>query len=412
MESKNLPGIAVFGSGRTVRVLVPYLRSRGFRIEALWARTPELARDAAADLDIPFWTVREDDALLRKNVSLVAILCEPHLHSGIAVKALRIGKHVLCDRPAGLDGADVQKMVQAAQYYPSLISIVGHTLRFLPCFVHMKRQLAEGYVGEVHSIDVRVMCGSLFQDRYSWLHDARAGGGALANFGSHLIDIVSFITGLRATRVIGTLRTLEVSKDQFHQAQADDLCAFQMDMNNGALVTVNINTRFAGQYSEELTICGSTGILVVRSGDLFGQKLGTMKEDVLYLDVEDLKQSPSILPRNITDLTKEKLQERVHPPHLPKAHVKGWIKLIGSLKEAFVARPNQCQWTKERVQSAATFEEAFYVQCVVDAVRRSSADKQWVRVITDGTDMQIYERHDASNKLYAGLYRNDQGLSL
>ncbi|OQR75109.1 glucose-fructose oxidoreductase domain-containing protein 2-like [Tropilaelaps mercedesae] len=412
MESKSLPSVAVFGSGRTVRVVVPHLRSRGFRIEALWARSHELAREAAAELDIPFWTTREDDALLRKNVSLVAILCEPHLHSGIAVKALRIGKHVLCDRPAGLDSADVLKMVQAAQYYPSLISIVGHTLRFLPCFVHMKRQLMEGYVGEVQSVDVRVMCGSLFQDRYSWLQDARAGGGALANFGSHLVDIVSFLTGLRAIRVMGTLRTLEVSKDQFHQAQADDLCAFQMDMHNGALVTVNINTRFAGQYSEELTICGSGGILVVRSGDLFGQKVGSMKEDVLYLDVEDLKQSPSILPRNITDLTKEKLQEKIHPPHLPKAHVKGWIKLIGSLKEAFVAKPNQCQWTKERVQSAATFEEAFYVQSVIDAVRQSSADKQWVRVTAGVNEMHVYERHDASNKLYAGLYRANQGLSL
>ena len=40
--------------------------------------------------------------LLRKDVDLVFIICQPDLHAQIAVKALGIGKHVLCDRPAGL----------------------------------------------------------------------------------------------------------------------------------------------------------------------------------------------------------------------------------------------------------------------------------------------------------------------
>lgn len=43
-----------------------------------------------------------DDVLLRKDVDLVFIICQPDLHAQIAVKALGIGKHVLCDRPAGL----------------------------------------------------------------------------------------------------------------------------------------------------------------------------------------------------------------------------------------------------------------------------------------------------------------------
>lgn len=46
--------------------------------------------------------VQVDDVLLRKDVDLVFIICQPDLHAQIAVKALGIGKHVLCDRPAGL----------------------------------------------------------------------------------------------------------------------------------------------------------------------------------------------------------------------------------------------------------------------------------------------------------------------
>lgn len=75
-----------------------------------------------------------DDVLLRKDVELVLVLCPPNLHSQIAVKALGIGKHVLCDRPAGLSQCEALKMVLAAQYYPSLIGLLNHPIRFHPAY--------------------------------------------------------------------------------------------------------------------------------------------------------------------------------------------------------------------------------------------------------------------------------------
>lgn len=44
-----------------------------------------------------------DDVLLHRHVGLVAVLCQPDLHAQIAVKALGIGKHVLCDIPVALN---------------------------------------------------------------------------------------------------------------------------------------------------------------------------------------------------------------------------------------------------------------------------------------------------------------------
>jgi len=93
--------------------------------------TPD-AHITAKELGIPFWTNKVDDVLLRKDVELVLVLCPPNLHSQIAVKALGIGKHVLCDRPAGLSQCEALKMVLAAQYYPSLIGLLNHPIRFHP----------------------------------------------------------------------------------------------------------------------------------------------------------------------------------------------------------------------------------------------------------------------------------------
>lgn len=149
-----LPGIGVFGTSTEVKVLVPILREKGFKIEAIWGRTSKEAEDASKELSIPFHTNKIDDVLLRKDVDLVFIICAPFLHSQICVKALGIGKHVVCDKPMGLGQADALKMVRGSQYYPSLISLVNYSLRFLPAFIHMKRFIVDEFLGPVQDISL------------------------------------------------------------------------------------------------------------------------------------------------------------------------------------------------------------------------------------------------------------------
>lgn len=197
--NEMLPGIGVFGTGHVVKVLVPILRESGFKIEAIWSRTLLDAQEAAKELNIPFHTNKIDDVLLRKDVDLIFVLCAPNLHAQICVKALGIGKHIVCDKPAGLNQADAVKMVRAAQYYPSLISVINHSFRFLPAFTHMKKALTENYLGSsnITLIDVRIQSGCLFSenDHYDWRCDDVMGGGTLNLIGSHVVDLITFLTG-------------------------------------------------------------------------------------------------------------------------------------------------------------------------------------------------------------------------
>lgn len=375
-----LPGVGVFGTGKSVRVLVPCLRARGFKVEAIWGRTADNAKEIAQELGIPFYTNKEDEVLLKKTVDFVCIMCSPHQHARIAVKALGIGKHVLCDRPAGLTQTEVLKMVRAAQYYPTLISVLCHSLRFLPAYVHMKRHIQDGYVGCVQIIEARVQCGSLIHDRYDWTCEDTMGGGILSTFGSHVIDIASFVTGLRAVRVHGLTRTFAKTTDNvcgIRQVSSDDFCSFQMELSNGALATVTLNSHCAGQFSQELLVCGTKGNLVVRSGDLHGHKAAA-KEEVLYLDVEDLKQAPDCV--------------------VPKPHVKGLAKMVAALRDAFATRSTAQSWAKVPADSAASFEDGLYVQAVMEAVRHSSQMRQWVRV-------QLLQDEARQKGTFCRLYR-------
>lgn len=362
-----LPGIGVFGTGPVVKVLVPILRENGFKIEALWSQTLQDAEQAAKELNILFFTNKIDDVLLRKDVDLIFVLCPPYLHAQISVKALGIGKHVVCDKPAGLNQSDALKMVGAGQYYPTLISLINHSFRFLPAFTHMKKALQDNYLGSpITLIDVRIQSGSLFSDSHTfdWRCDDTMGGGTLNLVGSHVIDLITYLTGQRALKVHGVVRTFTKHTDSIsgiRSISAPDFCTFQMELESGILVSATLNSHTSGTtFQQEIMICGTNGQLVVRGGDLFGKK-NRGNEEVLYLDVEDLS---CPIPNSI----------------LPKTFVKGLCKMVSALREAFLPNNEKDGWIKEPVASAATFEDGLYVQAVLNAIRQSSQNRQWIKV--------------------------------
>ncbi|KAF2904178.1 hypothetical protein ILUMI_01998 [Ignelater luminosus] len=362
-----LPGIGVFGTGPLVRVLVPILKENGFKIEAVWSRTVQEAQEIAKELDIPFFTNKIDDVLLRKDVDLIFVLCSPNLHAQISVKALGIGKHVVCDKPAGLSQSDALKMVRAGQYYPTLISLINHSFRFLPAFTHMRKAIKENYIGpNITLIDIRIQSGRLFSDsdNYDWRCDDIMGGGTLNLIGSHVIDLVTFLTGRKAIRVHGVVRTFTKTTENIsgiRHISAPDFCTFQMELEGGTLVTATLNSHTAcSTFQQEVTVCSNNAYLIVRGGDLFGRR-NKSNEEVLYLDVEDL-------------------QCAVPNLSLPRPLIKGLCKMVGALREAFLPVKEKAGWVKEPVCLAAGFDDGLYVQAVLSAIRQSSQTLQWVRV--------------------------------
>ncbi|XP_012273485.1 glucose-fructose oxidoreductase domain-containing protein 2 isoform X2 [Orussus abietinus] len=339
-----LPGIGLFGTGSIVKVIVPILRAQGFKIEAVWGRTLAEAAEIATQLSIPFHTSHVDDVLLRKDVDLIFIMCSPSLHAQIAVKALGIGKHVVCDKPIALSQSEALKMVRAAQYYPSLISIVNHSLRFLPAFTRMKKALEEGFLyGPVTVIDIRVQMGTMLHDDYDWLCDETMGGGILALVGTHVIDLIFHLVKQRVSRVHAV-----------------------MELSEGTLVTATLSNHLQGQLTQEVLVCGGGGYLIARGGDLYGrrgERDALEPEEVLYLDKESPEDRDTSAGENV-----------------PWPYSRGLRNMIGALREAFQPVEDKSGWIKNPVSSAASFEDGLYVQAVIDALRQSNKHREWTKV--------------------------------
>ncbi|GJQ87052.1 hypothetical protein Trydic_g6811 [Trypoxylus dichotomus] len=190
------------------------------------------------------------------------------------------------------------------------------------------------------------------------------GGGILNLIGSHVVDTVTFLTGAKAVRVHGLVRTFTKTTENINgirQISAPDFCTFQMELDRGILVTATMNSHSANtSFSHEVVISGTNGYLQVRGCDLIGVR-GKGQEEKLYTDNEDIKYEipNSILPRNF---------------------IIGLYKMIAALREAFLPVTEKAGWVKEPVRLAAGFEDGLYVQAVLSAIRLSAQTKQWIKV--------------------------------
>lgn len=248
-----------------------------------------------------------------------------------------------------------------------MIALVNHSLRFLPAFVHMKKSINDGYIGPLSVIDVSVKISTLLHDSYDWLCSSEMGGGVLNLIGSHIIDLIHFLTGKKAVRVHAIVRTFKQQTETINgirQITAPDFCNFQMELEGGLLVIASLqsNQCCRNAFEQDVKILGRDGQLCVVGGDLICLKrkisdsnAGDFKEEKLYVEIQDMQRTEST-------------------SSLPRPYIKGMMKMIAALKEAFATSTG---WAKEAVSSAANFNDALYVQAVLEAIKKSSDNRTW-----------------------------------
>jgi len=313
VDVNMLPGVGVLGSGSLARFLIPLLRSKGFPIHGIWGFHSNHVQVLAEEFEIPFFTESIDSLILKKEIQLIVVACPPHLHPTIVSKAFNLGKHVLCDWTPALTASEMKEMVERATYYPSLISILCHPLRFLVSCQRMRTLMSSSFIGQVTLIEATVSGDELCElgNLYSINCDSYMGGGILPTLGSHMIDIISFLTNSRAKRVHGILRKLtpeaktcpnlspsKISANSYlyngmsamNFSRPDtlmyDYCQFHMELvprdsfrpinlygsKSLTLATVTLNKTIRGSYCHEVKVYGTNGYLLLKNGNLFGKR--------------------------------------------------------------------------------------------------------------------------------------------
>ena len=186
-------GVAIVGCG-----LIGQKRSRslaGARLVACadvdHARAEALARTAPNAMACDDWR----EAVAHPDVSLVIVATTNDVLAPIAAHALRSGRHVLVEKPAGRSVGEIDE-VRAAAFDGGRLCRVGFNHRYHPALQKAREIVDSGALGPLMFVRGRYGHGGRPGYDREWRADpARAGGGELIDQGVHLIDLARWFLG-------------------------------------------------------------------------------------------------------------------------------------------------------------------------------------------------------------------------
>lgn len=128
-------------------------------------------------------------ALADDRINTVFIATRHDTHAGLALDALRAGKHVFVEKPLCLTEDDLQELAAEVDQRPAQHVMVGFNRRFAPLAMELKSQLSKGPMAMVY----RVNAGQIPSD--SWIQDREIGGGRIVGEACHFVDFLTFLCG-------------------------------------------------------------------------------------------------------------------------------------------------------------------------------------------------------------------------
>jgi predicted dehydrogenase len=182
-------------------------------VVALVEVNQELANEKAKQMGIPRAYVFAD--MLKQDDIDVVHICTPNfLHYSQAKAVLEAEKHVVCEKPLAISLQEAEDLVKIAKT-TGLVNAVHFNLRYYPMVRQMKVMREKGELGEVYSIMGSYLQDWLFlQTDYNWrLEPDKSGDSrAIADIGSHLLDITEYVTGLKITAVMADFSTVHKTR--------------------------------------------------------------------------------------------------------------------------------------------------------------------------------------------------------
>lgn len=360
-------GIGIVGYGMMGKAhsygytVAPVMRSLPYRprLRVISGRDEAKVSRAAEAYGFEGWTADWRELIRRPDVDIVDICTPPGTHAEIASAAAAAGKAVICEKPLAVSYADAASAQEAVRK-AGVLNTVGFNYRRLPAVSLMKRMVDQGAVGKVRLVRATWLSDEFVDPAipYDWRFDRSMGGTTIADLGSHLIDMASWMAG-EIAEVSGQSETF-VRQRSNRAVSVDDASSALVRFESGARGVFEM-ARVAVRRPCDFTIevNGSEGTLVFEYARL---------NELLYGDGAD---EPGLYG-----------MRRIRAEHETHPYARNWwpvgqgvgygasfVNHLGDLLERWPDGP----WEPDFAQGAA-------VQAVCDAIERSGAERRWVSV--------------------------------
>jgi predicted dehydrogenase len=184
------------------KVVPAMQRAARNRIVAIGSRDVSRAREYAAALNIPTVHASYEDLLADPQVDAVYIPLPNHLHEEWTTAAARAGKHVLCEKPMGMNAAEAERMVAVCEQEGVLLA-EAFMYRLHPSWQKVREIVAGGRIGRLSA--VQSWFGYYNDDPTNIRNILDTGGGALYDVGCYCVSLSRLLFDGEPHRIQGSV---------------------------------------------------------------------------------------------------------------------------------------------------------------------------------------------------------------
>lgn len=256
--------IAIVGSGYGRKVALPvYTKLAEFEPVALWSRRPQRAQELAEKAGIGLGTADFEELLSVPGLEAVHIATPVTTHAQFAVAAAARGLHVMCEKPLADNLQDAQRIVAAIQA-AGVVGVINYGRR-----MQQTRQRVIERAREVAGRPRMASVSLVSSDHadpdsrpYTWVHDARLGGGRLQGYGVHdldlLLEIFPDVEAVAAATEVG-VPVRRAEDGELRRVTAEDSYGLLLRFRGGGLGVVTLVATARHGRGDVVEIYGDEG---------------------------------------------------------------------------------------------------------------------------------------------------------
>ncbi len=306
MNDKIRIGILGCGKIAQVRHIPEYADNPDCELHAFYNPSRQRAEDMAAKYGGRVYDSAEE-LLADPEIDAVSVCAANYAHAELAIKALKAGKHVLCEKPMATTIEDCEAMAEAARESGKFL-MIGHNQRLAKAHVKAKELIDEGLIGNIISFRTTFGHGgpetwSINPGKNTWFFDKkRAAMGAMADLGVHKTDLIHFLTGQRVVRTTARLTTLDKRGEDGKLIGVDDNAVCIYELSGGAFGTMTASWTFYGAEDNSTILYGTKGIMRIYDDPAHSIVVKLADGEERTYDVEQIQTNDNQTKSGVIDL--------------------------------------------------------------------------------------------------------------
>ncbi len=239
-----------------------------------------------------------DEMLADPTIDAVSVCIANVAHAEVTIKALRAGKHVLCEKPMATTVEECEAMLQAAKETGKLL-VIAQNQRFNTGHLRAKELIEDGIIGKPLTFKTSFCHGGPEKwisgddgivPENTWFFDKKiASMGAMADLGIHKIDLIQFILGRKITAVTAKILTLDKKDSKGNLIEVEDNAICMLEMEDNIYGTLTASWTDYGEEDNSTVIFGTKGIMRLYDNSEHTIQISTYRRDKIYYDLDRMQ---------------------------------------------------------------------------------------------------------------------------